>query len=74
MRWVWSGWLVFLVLSFAVFEAWALAHHQLTLSQYTYDLSKAWPLLPFVAGMLSGGLAVHFWWHWLPAGSSGDRG
>jgi GcrA cell cycle regulator len=28
-----------------------------------------WPLSIFIMGTFAGGLAVHFFWHWCPAGS-----
>lgn len=62
MSWVWAGWLLFLVVSFAVFEGWALMMDRATLSRFVWTLSKAWPPLPFVCGLIAGGLAVHFWW------------
>lgn len=62
MSWVWTAWLVALVISFAVFEGWALRTGRTTLSRFTWNLSKAWPPLPWVCGVIAGGLAVHFWW------------
>ena len=62
MSWVWAGWLIFLVVSFAVFEGYALTHNKTTLSRFTWSASKAFPLLPWIAGVVCGGLAVHFWW------------
>ena len=70
---VWTSWLGFFVASFAVFEAWALATKGLTLSMFTWHISESWPPIIFVAGMMAGGLAVHFWWHWNPP-SSGQLG
>jgi hypothetical protein len=59
----WTIWLfVLLPVSFGVAEAYALHTSRPTLSEYVWRLSKAWPLFPFVAGVLTGGLAVHFWW------------
>lgn len=66
---LWTLWLLALIASFALFEGAALYSHGLTLSSYVWGLTEAWPPLPYVAGMVSGGLAVHFWWHWLPPGS-----
>lgn len=73
MVWVWTGWLLLLVLSFAILEGIALAKHGLTLSMYTWHLSEQWPPLIWVCGVLVGGLAVHFWWHWNPP-STGQLG
>jgi hypothetical protein len=55
-------WIAFLVLTatiFVVLEIWAIATGGTTLSQYIWDLSKVWPLLPFVLGALVGAVAVH---------------
>jgi hypothetical protein len=59
----WTIWLFGLVpLSFAAAEAYAIMHGRATLSQYVWKLSKVFPLFPWLAGVLTGGLAVHFWW------------
>lgn len=62
MSWVWTGWLLFLIASFAAFEGIALARGKTTLSRYVWTLSAAWPPLPFVCGFIAGFLACHFWW------------
>ena len=56
---------------FAYFEARAFRHsdRQNTLSMAIYTLGSKWPLSIFFMGMFVGGLAVHFFWHWCPAGS-----
>ena len=59
---VWTAWLIFLVISFAVLEGVALGTRGVTLSSYTWAITKAWPVLPFIVGFLSGFLACHFWW------------
>jgi hypothetical protein len=59
---VWIGWLIVLVVSFGVFETYALVNNKITLSRFIWGVSKAFPLLPWIAGVLCGGLAVHFWW------------
>ena len=63
------GW----VSAFAYFEGLALRSGGLTLSMYIWKVSEAWPLFPFVLGLMMGlvvgGLSVHFWWHWLPPGA-----
>lgn len=66
---LWTGWLLAIVVTFAVFETYALVRHKLTLSRYTYNISASWPLSIFLLGLLAGGLAVHFFWHWCPPGS-----
>lgn len=65
MKWIrfyWPIWLMLLAISFAIPEGLALATHGETLSEWVWRLSKAWPLIIFIAGLLAGGLAVHFWW------------
>ena len=62
MSWVWTLWLLALIASFAVFEGCAIRTHRTTLSAFVWALSKGWPPLPFVCGLVAGGLAVHFWW------------
>ena len=62
MTWVWVGWLVVLVLSFSVFEGYALKKGKTTLSRFTWTISKRFPLFPFLMGLLAGILAAHFWW------------
>ncbi len=64
---LWLGWLLLALLAFGVLETWALRTGRLTLSRVTWEASRAWPPLPFVIGLVAGGLAVHFWWHWCPS-------
>lgn len=69
---IWTAFLLGFILLFAIFETWALMTGGTTLSRYTYEVSKAWPLMPFLLGFLSGGLAVHFFWHWMPPGADSE--
>ena len=62
MTWIWVGWLIFLIASFAIFEGYALANQKTTLSRFVWTATKAWPPLPFIAGFVAGFLACHFWW------------
>jgi hypothetical protein len=62
MSWVWVFWVLAIAVSFAVLEGYALAKNKNTLSRTVWIVSKNFPLLPFIAGFLAGGLAVHFWW------------
>lgn len=69
-----SPWLVGTALAiafFAWFEVRAFRHpeRQNTLSRWIYNLGQNWPLSIWLMGMLAGGLAVHFFWHWCPPGS-----
>lgn len=66
---IWTGWLLFVVGSFGLIEGLAIHYHTTTLSRFTWEITEAWPLLPAVYGIIFGGLAVHFWWHWSPPGS-----
>lgn len=54
---------------FAIFEArgFRFPERQNTLSRAIYNLGSRWPLSIYLMGMFSGGLAVHFFWHWCPA-------
>jgi hypothetical protein len=64
----WIVGIVGAVLWFAYFEARAFRHpdRQNTLSRFIFNLGQSWPLSIFLMGMLAGGLAVHFFWHWCP--------
>lgn len=64
--WIWAAWLAFLVVSFGVLEGWNLYRGTPTLSRSVWTWSKNFPLLPFLCGLLAGGLAVHFWWMGAP--------
>jgi hypothetical protein len=65
---IWAVWILLIAVSFGVLEfiAW---DHGVTLSRFVFDISEAWPLVIWLAGVLAGGLAVHFWWHWSPKGA-----
>lgn len=64
----WLVWLAVIVGGFAVIEGMALASGTpSTLSDFVVWLSGVWGPLPFVLGVIVGGMAVHFWWHWRPA-------
>lgn len=59
---VWTVWLVLIVISFAGWETYALMNNRTTLSRWVWTVSKNWPPFPWVAGVLTGFLAAHFWW------------
>lgn len=65
----WFVWWLSIVVSFAIIEGLAIEYNGVTLSRTVWDLTLAWPPIPFVFGVVVGGLAVHFWWHWNPPGS-----
>ncbi len=58
----WGVWVLLIAITFGVMEGIALYTGTPTLSRAVWDASVAFPLLPFIAGMLCGGLGVHFWW------------
>ena len=66
MGYVWTVWLASLAGSFWALESYAIRHDYPTLSQFIADINKAWPLTSTLFGVLMGGLAVHFFWHWNP--------
>ena len=48
---------------FAAMEGYALTHDDaITLSRFVWEISAAWPPLPFVCGFIAGFLCCHFWW------------
>jgi hypothetical protein len=69
---IWSAWLLMIMISFAVIEGLALAWGDTTLSRYTWEVYLAWPPIAVVYGAVFFGLAVHFFWHWSPPGSSSE--
>lgn len=58
----WSVFLALIASGFIVGETYALTHNRQTLSRFVWDLSKVWPPLPWVVGILTGFVAAHFWW------------
>lgn len=69
LNWPWLVLAVFALLWFTYFEYAAFKHPERnnTLSHFVYTIGQAFPLSIFLYGMLVGGLAVHFFWHWCPA-------
>ena len=65
--WIWLAWLMTFAVSFAIIEGIAIARGKTTLSRFTVVTTTAFPPLIFILGIIVGGLAVHFWWHWCPA-------
>lgn len=62
MSWAWIVWIVATVVIFVALEAHALRHNETTLSRFTWNISQAFPALPFFVGLVIGFLACHFWW------------
>lgn len=60
--WIWTGWIVLIIASFFGFEITAIVTNGTTLSHFTWNVTAEFPLLPWLGGVLAGGLAVHFWW------------
>lgn len=67
----WVIGVIIAIIFFAVFETYALRHPDRlnTLSMAIYKLGASWPLSIWICGVFAGGLAVHFFWHFCPAGS-----
>lgn len=66
---MWIQWVIWAVLTIAAFgwlEAHALNHskREWTLSKFVAYLGAKWPLTIFFFGLVTGGLAVHFFWRW----------
>lgn len=64
----WIAWAIIMLISFAFIEAYAINHpsRQWTLSHSMAWLGEKWPLTIFFFGLFTGGLAVHFFWHFCP--------
>jgi hypothetical protein len=63
MTWFWAIWLFGGIAgTFAAAEGYACYTGKQTLSRFVWNLSKSFPLFPWLVGLLTGGLAVHFWW------------
>lgn len=60
--WLWSMWLIFIAVTFALGEGYAIYSGGITLSRYIWTLSKDWPPTPYVVGLFVGFLAAHFFW------------
>jgi hypothetical protein len=75
--WYWPAWLALIVLAFAPAEFIALKYHQgPSFSMFMWWVTTKWPEWAYLWGTLTGGLGVHFWWHWnpppsFPPGSAG---
>lgn len=52
-----------------VYEALALARGWKTLSRMMFEANYKWPFFSTLAGLVVGGLLVHFFWQWCPAGA-----
>lgn len=64
---LWGVWFLLAMVSFAIYETYAVFTRKApTLSRTVWRLVKAYPISPFVFGVVVGGLAVHFF-GWIPA-------
>lgn len=70
--WIWLIGLAAAVIFFAAVESLAFRHpeRQWTLSRGIATMGKNFPLSIWICGVFAGGLAVHFWWHYCPFGTS----
>jgi hypothetical protein len=59
---VWTIFLIVFIAGFAAFETYALKTGRMTLSRWTWTVSKAWPPFPCLFGLIIGFLICHFWW------------
>lgn len=66
MAWEWIIWGLLIIITFWCLEAFAFKHpdREWTLSKSVAYLGQRWPLSIFIQGLVVGGLAVHFFWHW----------
>jgi len=62
MKWIWTSWILLIVVSFAGLEGYALLDNTTTLSRFVWTITAAFPPIPYIAGFLSGFLVCHFWW------------
>lgn len=73
------GTVVLWVVAFGIMEGYGLTHDDaVTLSRYTWEAQRAWPLLfplvAYVLGALQWGFMVHILWHWDPEETKDHRG
>lgn len=66
--WIWLLGLVSAMVFFAAVEGTALRHPTRlnTLSHDIAYIGAKWPLSLWICGVATGGLAVHFFWHFCP--------
>ena len=62
LPWVWVAWIIVLVVSFAIFEGFALATGRTTLSRTVWTINKNFPPFGWMCGLVVGFLAAHFFW------------
>lgn len=60
----WLLWLLAIVVSFAVIETYGFVKYGVpgTFSHFMANMAVEWRLWAFLWGLITGGLAVHFFW------------
>ena len=58
----WALWILAIAVTFGLSEAYAIKTRRFTLSRTIWTWSQHFPILPWLVGVLFGGLAVHFFW------------
>jgi hypothetical protein len=68
VSWMWIVWALVIVGGFVLIEWYSFRRpdKQHTLSRAVWSLGQRWPLSIYIFGNVTGGLAVHFFWHWCP--------
>lgn len=62
MAWIWPLFWIAVALGFGCLEGYAIATGRMTLSRWTWNMTKAWPPWAFCCGLAVGFLACHFFW------------
>ena len=62
MELFWGLFILGFVVVFAVAETYAIRTNRATLSRTVWEATQNFPLLPFIVGLIFGGLGVHFFW------------
>jgi hypothetical protein len=58
---VWGWWLLIFLVTFLLYEGWALATGRMPLTGFVRLYTKQYPILIFILGLLTGLAALHFW-------------
>ena len=64
MLWIFLAFGAAVVFAFSAYEVYALANAEPgdTISEYFWYVSRDYPILPFMVGLVAGVLAGHLWW------------
>ncbi len=60
--WIWTLWLLAIVVSFSLLEGLAIVEDGMTLSRFVWKINNAFPVFGFICGLIVGFLACHFWY------------